>query len=384
MADRRHHVIALVTDAIGPYHRGGKEQRYVELARRLSARAEVHVYTMKWWDGPATRRDGSVTYHAIAPLLPLYSGPRRSIGQALVFAVRCLRLLFARFDVIEADHMPYIQLIPLKLVVAMRRRRLVVTWHECWGPDYWRSYLGQPGRVGWLCESISMRLPDAIIAASPQTATRLREFTGDRVPIHVAPNGIDLDAIGRAEVAEEPADVVVVGRLLPHKRIDLLLDALAILRDAGRAVTARVIGSGPQLEALRTLADRIGVADFVDFRQDIASQSQLYGVLKAARVAVFPSEREGFGIAVLEALACGVPVVTTSAPDNLARHLVARSVAGGTVCEPTPPALAEAIQAVLEISPSAADRDRFTGPDRDWLHEYDWDAITDTVAAALA
>jgi glycosyltransferase involved in cell wall biosynthesis len=379
-------MIALVTDAIGPYHRGGKEQRYVELARRLSARADVHVYTMKWWPGPPTRRHGAVTYHAIAPRLPLYSGPRRSIVQAMVFAACCLRLLFARFDVIEADHMPYIQLLPLKLVAALRRRRLVVTWHECWGPDYWRSYLGQPGRVGWLCESISMRLPDAIIAASPQTASRLREFTGDRVPIHVAPNGIDLEAIGRAEPSVQDADVVAVGRLLPHKRIDLLLDALAILRDAGRPATARVIGSGPQRGALQATADRLGLADFVDFRQDIETASDLYGAVKAARAAVFPSEREGFGIAVLEALACGVPVITTSAPDNLAQHLVARSSAGGTVCEPTAAGLAAAIDEVLESAPAPAERgpDRLPSCEREWLREYDWDAITDTVAAALS
>lgn len=69
--------------------------------------------------------------------------------------------------------------------------------------------------------------------------------------------------------------------------------------------------------------------------------------MKAARVAVFPTAREGFGIAVLEAIACGVPVVTTSAPDNLARHLVARS-ATGVVRDPSAEAIAEAVRAVLE------------------------------------
>ncbi len=110
MAERRRR-IALVTDAIAPYHRGGKEQRYRELVARLAHDADVHVYTMKWWDGPRVRREGAVTYHAISPRLPLYSGSRRSIRQAVVFALCCLRLLFARFDVLEADHMPYIQLV---------------------------------------------------------------------------------------------------------------------------------------------------------------------------------------------------------------------------------------------------------------------------------
>ena len=377
MAERRR-VIALVTDAIGPYHRGGKEQRYLELAHRLAERAEVHVYTMNWWRGAPIRRDGAVTYHAISPLVPLYSGGRRSIRQAVVFAVCCLRLLTARFDVIEADHMPYMQLLPLKIVTVLRRRRLVVTWHECWGPDYWRSYLGRPGRVGWLCEKLAMSLPDTIIAASPQTAARLRELTDGRVAIVTAPNGIDLKTIGAVVAAPDPADVVVVGRLLPHKRVDLLLEALAILRDRGRPATALVVGSGPQLSSLEALSDALGLTDLVRFREDVGTQPLLYGVLKAARVAVFPSEREGFGIAVLEALACGVPVITTSAPDNLARHLVARSEGGGLICEPDASALADAIGSVLGGSDDAV------VPDGRWMHEYDWESIADRVAEALA
>ena len=377
MPERRR-VIALVTDAIGPYHRGGKEQRYLELADRLARRAEVHVYTMNWWRGAAVRRDGPVTYHAICPLMPLYSGERRSIRQAVVFAVCCLRLLTARFDVIEADHMPYMQLLPLKLVALVRRRRLVVTWHECWGPDYWRSYLGAAGRLGWLCEKIAMSLPDVIIAASPETAGRLVALTGGRVQIVTAPNGIDLDAIGAAPAATDPVDVVVVGRLLPHKRVDLLLQALAILRDCGRSVTASVVGSGPERAPLIARASALGLTESVGFREDIRSQAELYGVLKAARVAVFPSEREGFGIAVLEALACGVPVITTSAPDSLARHLVARSDSGGIVCEPEPEALADAIATVLTAAPDPATADNR------WLREYDWESIADSVAAVLA
>ena len=45
-------MVALVSDAIYPYFRGGKELRYHELSTRLSQRADVHVFTMKWWDGP--------------------------------------------------------------------------------------------------------------------------------------------------------------------------------------------------------------------------------------------------------------------------------------------------------------------------------------------
>jgi glycosyltransferase involved in cell wall biosynthesis len=368
----------MVTDAIGPYHRGGKEQRYLELAPRLAERAEVHVFTMKWWPGDGTRVERGVTYHAICPHLPLYSGQRRSIRQALVFALCCLRLLTGDFDVIEADHMPYLQLFPLKLVSLLRRRRLVVTWHECWGPEYWRDYLGRAGAIGWLLESASMRLPDTIIAASEQTGQRVRGFTEGRVPVVSAPNGINLDQIIGIAPADDPCDLITVGRLLPHKRLDLLLDAVAALKSGGRPLTLKIVGSGPEMARLRARVVENEIDELVEFREDIAGSDALFAALKAARVAVFPSEREGFGIAVLEALACGVPVVVTDAPDNLAQHLVVHAGDLGTVCRRSPDAVAVAIEAMLDAPlgdlPDATER---------WLRGYDWDSIRDTVADAL-
>jgi glycosyltransferase involved in cell wall biosynthesis len=295
-----------------------------------------------------------------------------------VFALGCLRLALRRFDAVEADHMPYLQLFPLRLVTALRRRRLVVTWHEVWGPDYWRAYLGRRGRLAWWIERAAMRLPDEIIAASEETGRRLRRHLGPRARITVAPNGIDIGAVRAARPAGAPVDLVVVGRLLGHKRIDMLLDAVALLHARGREVTCRVIGTGPQAPALAAQAERLGIAHAVEFRPDVEGQDALYSLVKSGRAFVFPSEREGFGIAVLEALACGLPVVTTTAPDNLARALVERS-GRGLVCAPSAAALAEAVERVLARggrAPAGAAGDG-------WLAEYDWDAVSESVMAAV-
>ena len=379
MSDRRP-TVALVSDAIFPYHRGGKETRYHEVARRLTRHADVHVYTMNWWDGEPVRRENGVELRAISPHLPLYAGERRSIKQAVVFALACLKLLGRRYDVIWADHMPYFQLFTLRLVAALRRKRLFATWHEYWGPDYWRRYLGAAGRIGWWIERASMRLPHGIIAASDETAERLRDWVGESVPVMVAPHGVDLESMTAVACSDDvPTDLVVVGRLIDHKRIDLLLDTVALLRARGRPVTARIIGDGPERDALHERAERLGITDLVDFRHDVAELTDVYGLLKAGRLFVFPSEREGFGAAVLEALACGLPVIATAAPDNLARHLIEGS-SRGVVTNPTPDALADAVERGLD------DPDRNgTGERRHdaWLRQFDWNSLTDRVAETV-
>jgi glycosyltransferase involved in cell wall biosynthesis len=373
-------VVALVSDAIYPYFRGGKELRYHEFSWRLSDRADIHVFTMKWWDGPSTRQERNVTFHAVSGLHAMYAGDRRSFSEALLFAFGCFRLLWFRFDVMDADQFPNFHILTLRLVTWIKRKPLTVTWHEVWGRGYWRKYLGWLGDVAWLVEWLTMRTPDHLIAASEQTAVRLREILGARASISVVPNGIDLDQIRNSYPDAAKVDLVTVGRLLPHKNIDVLLDSVARLRGFGLPVTCRVIGDGPLREALHAQAVRLGIDDVVDFRHEVWEQKDVYALMKAARVAVFPSMREGFGIAVLEAIACGLPVVTTSAPDNLAQYLVVRSAAG-VVCAPGADAIAEALRALLAERDPCPPR---VPPDEDaWLADHSWDATADRVAEVL-
>lgn len=373
-------VIAMVSDAIYPYHRGGKEIRYHELARRLAERAEVHIYTMQWWKGPRQRTEGAVTFHAISQLHRLYTKDRRSVSQAIFFAIACFRLLGAKFDVLEADHIPYFQVLVLRVVATLKRKPLVVTWHEVWGKSYWRRYLGRVGFAAWVIESLAMRLPDHIIAASPQTAERLRAVGAYRGPITEAPNGIDMDVIRHVYPDGTATDLVVVGRLMAHKRIDMLLDVVSLLHAEGIPVTCRVIGDGPERLNLHQHARALGIDHAIDFRHDIGEQKDVYALMKAAKVFVFPSAREGFGIAVLEALACGLPVVTTSAPDNLAQHLAVRSSCS-IVCDPSAPAIAAAVKRVLAERASRPSADEDSA--EPWLADYTWETAATRVTAAL-
>jgi hypothetical protein len=125
-------VVALMSDAVYSYFRGGKEFRYHELSTRLGRRADAHIVTMKWWDGSSTRRDGCVTFHAVSPLYPMYTGERRSFQEAIFFALACLRLLWCRFDFLEADQFSNFHIFTLRLVTWLKRKPLTVTWHEVW------------------------------------------------------------------------------------------------------------------------------------------------------------------------------------------------------------------------------------------------------------
>ena len=362
--------VAIVSDAIYPYNKGGKEVRYYEISRRLAASGvHVDVYTMHWWESAqrSIEVDG-VHFHAICKNYPLYSGTRRSIKQALLFSIACLRLISRRFDVIEADHMPYLPLFALRLVATVKNRQLVVTWHEVWGRDYWMQYLGAAGRIASFIERLAMRLPNLIVADVDETANRLRACGVSDARVVVVPIGIDTDAISAVPRTQRDFDVVCVGRLLEHKRVDVLMTALAHQRSLGTRLTCAIVGEGPEFEALARQTRDLGIEDQVSFYGRVESHHDVWSLIKSSAVLALPSVREGFGIVVLEAIAAGTAVVTSNHVDNQARSLVREGVTG-LICECEPVAFGEALASLVREPLSILDvRDAE-------LRTFDWNEI---------
>ena len=357
-----------------PHSHGGREFRYQAVLPRIAEHVDIHVYTMRWWSGPKVYTENGVTFHAICPLVPMYrKDGRRSIIQGIIFALFSLRLLTCSFDVLDVDQIPYFHVFPLRLIATIRRKPLVATWHEVWGPDAWRAYLKWLGWLGWFVEITSIRMPDHIISASAQTTERLHRFLGEEASITTIPNGIDIAAIAEVPASPDKVDIVTVGRLIEHKHVHVLLEVISSLHARGIYATARIIGDGPAREALQKQAKELGIDSAVEFCCDVAEQKELYSLIKASRIFVSLSTREGFGIAVLEAITCGVAVLTTTAPDNLAQYLVAQ-YSLGTVCGTQ---TAEIIDATAEIL-SRTDAGRPPAADS-WIEEYGWETLVQRI-----
>ncbi|TXS40444.1 glycosyltransferase [Streptomyces sp. uw30] len=173
------------------------------------------------------------------------------------------------------------------------------------------------------------RLGQATVAVSPTVAERLRHWGVPGQRIRVIPNGIDAprfryDAARRKEARAflglpEGAYVVGgVGRLTPGKRFDLLLRALALLPGD---VWLLLVGGGPEEEVLRRTARDLGVANRVLLTGErpclpdpTDEAPDLIALLSAMDVLASPSPEESFGLAVVEALAAGLPVLYASCP----------------------------------------------------------------------
>jgi len=191
-------------------------------------------------------------------------------------------------------------------------------------------------------------------------AVTISRFNVEWLRQHVAPEapgkfrivhcGVDLARNAWRPDGRDPATLVAVGRLDPIKGFDVLVEAMALLRDDGIDIRCRLIGAGPLEQSLRSLAAARGVATCIDFA-GAQPQSVVRQALDHATAFVLPSQvtadgnRDGIPVALMEAMASGCPVIGTRVSGI--PELVEDGVNGLLVESRDPQALADAIARLL-------------------------------------
>ena len=179
---------------------------------------------------------------------------------------------------------------------------------------YTRSSMALQAR--W--EAEHARRADLVITISEYCKLRLQELYGVRGPIAVVPELIDLGAwrrLFRENPATKPAwefTVLCVCRFYPRKRLALLLRAAYLLRKQIPELRVRVVGGGPEAASLLRLWRELRLEHVVKWVGEVP-RHELAREYNRADVFCLPSVQEGFGIAFLEAMAAGKPIVAARA-----------------------------------------------------------------------
>jgi glycosyltransferase involved in cell wall biosynthesis len=134
-----------------------------------------------------------------------------------------------------------------------------------------------------------------------------RTIVRPRSPVRVVCNGVGAAEFAPLAVAPDASDVVFVGELRLLKGLDVLFEALAILKRAGRMVRATIAGEGPDAEQFKDLSKRLEVADQTRFVGYVPARA----AFAMGRMLVMPSRAESLPYVILEAAAAGMPIIAT-------------------------------------------------------------------------
>lgn len=357
--------IAYVYDLIYPWVKGGAEKRIYEIGKRLAEKGhEVHWFGLKWWDGVKDIPLDGMHLHGIGEWNNLYVNGRRSIKEALYFGLKTLIDLNSDFDVIDCQATLYFPCFSAKMRSFTSRSKLVITWHEVWG-DYWFKYLGRKGIFGLSIEKLTTKLTNKNITVSNKTKEDLERMG---VKCEVIPNGVDLRKIEKIRPSDEESDIIFVGRLINEKKVDILINSVELVKKEIPDVKCIIIGDGPERDRLEKLTSDLGLDRNIKFTGFLEDHDDVISYMKASKVFVLPSVREGFGIAALEANACGLPIVTVNHKRNAACDLINDS--NGFVCELSKVDIANNVLRGLE-------RNDIKGKCIENAMKYDWDKIVD-------
>lgn len=304
---------------------GGAERVFALLAEALAARGHTVVF-------------------AVDALEPGYAAPAgvrvvelgSSHGRGVLRLARLLRR--GRFDVAAAAVSVSNVKLAAASVLSRRRTPLVVSYH---GFEEWRtgrlSALGYKG-LPWL----SRHARRVVCVSDGLLAVMVRDWGADpRRTVRIYnPVAFPPSPVTAAALAARPPVAAAVGRLSPEKGMADLVAAFAKVKTPGAKLV--IGGEGPERGRIEAAVTEQGLDGRVVLLGQVAGSSEIFG---SARVAVVPSRSEAFGLAVVEALGAGLPVVATDCGGPA--EILDRGRFGSLVPVGDAAGLAEAIDAAL-------------------------------------
>ncbi|BCP51443.1 glycosyl transferase family 1 [Kaistia sp. 32K] len=348
--------IALLTELFPP-SLGGQELFFAGLGRALAARGhEVEIFSVAHAEGLAAEEavDGLRIYRH--PVAPTYTAPprawmKRSWPAIFRYALWTRRRLRGgEHDLVLLNQWPLLHAVTLPRAA---RRRAILHWCEVRDDPFHRTIQRWLPRLTADNAAISHAVAEAIGAASGR-------------PFFVLPSGLDLAAYA-APAAASRRGLLSLGRVAAHKNLPLLVAAFEALRERGYPDRLTIAGDGPAMPELRHRVATSPAREEIDILGTVDDATRARLLAESALLAL-TSRREGFPRVVAEAMASGLPVVTTDDPGNGAQTIVAASGCG-VVARADPQSLADAAEAAL------AEADRHAEAGRAYAASLDWDRI---------
>jgi glycosyltransferase involved in cell wall biosynthesis len=319
--------VAILLESFQPEYWGGRETRWNRLLPVLTQHHQITVFADFSRVSPTNAFPDceSVQYIDIGPLPPMYKvSGNRSLKHALLFSTRTLFNLNRDFDIVLCDQTPIISIPLLRFKSLLSRFELVVVWHEIWDLQTWFRYSKYLGLFGYLLEFFAVLMSSNIVVPSKRVQVSLnrKKFYSCS---KIIPNGVDRVAPFRdPNTFQSPSPILnllYVGRIIKHKNCQTLIKIMEKANYLGKNWHLTIVGGGPDLNELKSSATRLGLSHRISFLANVSSP-ELEKIYSHSKVFVFPSEREGFGISVSEALSRDIPVVIYDYKSNASIDLL--------------------------------------------------------------
>ncbi len=355
-ADRSLNILAINWQDITNPFGGGAEVHFHEIFKRVAAAGhQVTLLCCSYAGAPASEMiDGIRVIRFGSRNLFNYYVPQ-------LYKKLCAR---ERFDIVIDD----INKIPFFTPLFVSEPLLAIA-HHLFGKSIYLEAPFFPATYVWAAEKLVPLVYryTAFAVVSESTRQELRQL-GIRSQVDLLPNAVD--SAKYQEMPQHRSETPLIGclgRLKKYKSIDHVLQAMPAILRSMPSVRLLIIGDGDYGPALRQLAMSLGIDKNVDFVGHVSHEDKVK-LLNRLWLAVNPSPKEGWGLTVIEANACGIPVIAADSPglrDSVLHQKTGLLYPYGDIAKLT--------QSVLELLGNSEKRMYFSAQARRWAAHFSWD-----------
>ena len=346
---------------------GGAEVHYHEIFKRIAARG--HRVTLF-----ACSHAGAAPHEVVDGIDVIRKGARSTFNVEVYRKFRS-RQAQEPFDIVVDD----LNKIPFYTPLFIRKPLLTIV-HHLFGPSIFREASLPAALYVWGAERIALPVyRDGMFAAvSESTKRELIRHGVDEKHIRLVMNAVDPSVYSPAPEQSETGPVVgYLGRIKQYKSVDHLLRAFAIVLKKLPAARLVVVGDGDARPGLEKLARHLGITGETTFTGFVDERAKV-DYLRKCRIVANPSAKEGWGLTVIEANACRVPVVAADVPglkDSVVQGETGVLYPYGDISR-----LAAELIALLE---NADKRETMARKALEWSRRFTWDASADSMLGAM-
>jgi len=293
--------------------RGGVEARCFYVARELAKKHEITVISALEPDAPRQQVfDGIRIIRCGKPKEYRQTG---GIKERLSFMKEAYKLgIKLDADLVEGTN--FISYLPAYYIARKKNLPRIALYNDVW-VGKWTDNIGLiPGVMGEILERfILSRNWSCLIANSRFTLKNLLNYGLEKERLKLIYMGVDARKCRSITVPTEKRPTIsCVSRLVEYKKVPVLIRAVSSIKNHLEDIQCNIIGIGPELKKLEGLVQELDLEGNVNFLGFMKRHDDVLRIIKKSGIFCLPSIVEGFGIVVIEAMACSTPYVCSNIP----------------------------------------------------------------------
>ncbi|MEK6960917.1 MAG: glycosyltransferase family 4 protein [Nanoarchaeota archaeon] len=312
---------------------GGIETRAFEVAKYLTDDHQVTILTSRPHGSP--RESTFCGFKVIRCGKELAYANKGSFVDRLSFITDAIKVgKSLKPDLVDGYN--FTTYYPAYCIAKFHKVPAIATYHDVWLGEWIKNTGLFTGVIGEVVERFLLsghgKRFARFITNSAYTKGKLVKVGVPASKVFPVYSGLDLVHFKKVKAAKEKdPTVIAIGRLVPYKRMDDLIRAIAHVASEIPKVKCVILGCGPEETRLKNLIEELGMEDHVQMITEVVKREETIKLLKSSHVFCLPSIVEGMGLVTIEAIAAGIPYVNSAIPPTVE---ITKGGKGGLLYEP--------------------------------------------------